>query len=476
MPQNYDFINGTYSMKCRLYPSKSAAKAIDDAIYAVQCYHNALLYNIYNNLDCTTAKAYKRKKELKKVERQPGESKLEYEKRLERYELENKYKDGDTIHFVDFKRAFSSANKSMIMSEHPCINNAPAAAITTQVGLLSDMKKSFGKVPIEFQKPSYYSSRKKRNSITYQILYSSIFTKPDADNIINKNVFYVNLGKRIGTVKVRGWNRKIRFDEKGEKDFIDYALLNSNKKVTITVSKDNCGDFWIIFTLSNAVYKPISRSKQLLEIGIDVGIEKIITTSEDVEYENERFKQQEEEHLEALNRRLSRRYGWENIDFRNEHKRNKDIHVSKRYIETSLKKAKLERKIARKRKLYYNEITMDIIKNSSFIAIESLSVSGMLKNKNHSYSLSDAALSSLLQMIRYKGEWHKVIVQPIDRWFPSSKRCNNCGYVLPELSLSTREWTCPKCHVHHKRDTNAAKNIRDEGLIIYKALKLQENK
>ncbi len=444
MAQSYDFISGTYSMKCRLYPNKSVAKAIDDAIYAVQCYHNVLLYNIYNKLDCTTAKPYKPKKEPEEIKQKPGETDLEFKKRVESYELRKKYKEGDIIHFVDFKKAFSSDYKGIITYEHPNINNVPAGAITTKSGLLGDMTKSFGKLPIEFQEPSYYSSGKKRKSVSYRISYKNIFTKLDSNNAINKNVFYVNLGKKIGTAKVRGWNRKIRFDDIGEKDFLDYVSLNGDKRATITVSKDNCGDYWIVFTLSNVVFKPILHDKPLSQIGIDVGIKNIITTSDDVEYENKRFKQHEAEHLKALDRRLSRRCGWKNEDFKKAHKKNKDIHVSKRYANTLLKHSKLERKIARKRNLYNNEITMEIIKNSSFIAIESLNVSGMFKNKRLANSLSDAALGSILQMIKYKGEWHKVIVQPIDMWTPSSKRCSSCGYVLPKLSLSTREWTCPR--------------------------------
>jgi transposase len=55
-----------------------------------------------------------------------------------------------------------------------------------------------------------------------------------------------------------------------------------------------------------------------------------------------------------------------------------------------------------------------------------------------------------------------VQVEVIDRFYPSSRECSNCHYVLPELKLSVREWDCPVCGTHHDRDHNAAKNIENE--------------
>lgn len=62
-------------------------------------------------------------------------------------------------------------------------------------------------------------------------------------------------------------------------------------------------------------------------------------------------------------------------------------------------------------------------------------------------------------MLEYKTRWYgsKLVVAP--RHFPSSKRCNVCGHVLPELALSVREWTCPQCGAAHDRDVNAARNL-----------------
>jgi len=57
----------------------------------------------------------------------------------------------------------------------------------------------------------------------------------------------------------------------------------------------------------------------------------------------------------------------------------------------------------------------------------------------------------------------------IDKWYPSSKRCFHCGYVLPSLKLDVRQWTCPECGVVHDRDINAAQNVHAVGLTVLEA-------
>lgn len=68
-----------------------------------------------------------------------------------------------------------------------------------------------------------------------------------------------------------------------------------------------------------------------------------------------------------------------------------------------------------------------------------------------------------LKLASYKGMLPQL---KIDRFFPSSKTCSSCGYVVDELPLNIREWDCPNCHTHHDRDENASLNIRNEGIRI----------
>lgn len=416
--ENY-YLIPQYTMKCRLYPNKRVAQEIDKAIYAIQSFYNCTVWEIYNNHACT----------------------------IEKKSAKN---DEEVVHFVDFKQIGSVDWKKKMMAEHPAIENAVSSAITCKSGVIADMKKSFGKKPIEFQKPPFYSKKKPRNSYSYQ----DAFSKVSASN--NHNMFYFSLAK-IGTVKIRGWNEQLRFDQRQEQNFLEYAKENSKKQVTVTVSKDNCGDYWICFNLQN-VYKPMICSYDG-SVGIDVGVKDIAIMSDGTKFLNKKYKKQQVKHSRAIHRRMSRRQGWANEEFRKAHKLDPIIQPSKRYERIVLSNAKLERKIARQRNYYNHNITAKIVYQNNLIAVETLNVSGMFRNRHLANALSDAAMGAVLSMLHYKSNWYNRDLRAIDQWTPSSKRCSCCGYILPKLSLSVRDWICPNCEVHHDRDINASKNI-----------------
>lgn len=88
----------------------------------------------------------------------------------------------------------------------------------------------------------------------------------------------------------------------------------------------------------------------------------------------------------------------------------------------------------------------------------------MLNAKRCSKSIADAGWSELVRMLTYKAAWYGRRVVKIDRFFPSTKTCSECGTTGHVLPLSVREWDCPDCGTHHDRDVNAAINIRTAGL------------
>jgi putative transposase len=98
------------------------------------------------------------------------------------------------------------------------------------------------------------------------------------------------------------------------------------------------------------------------------------------------------------------------------------------------------------------------------IAIEDLNVSGMVGNRRLARAISDCGWGEFRRQLEYKCQraGRRLIV--IDRWYPSSKICSACGFVLAELPLKVRAWRCPSCGARHDRDLNAAKNILAAGL------------
>ena len=113
---------------------------------------------------------------------------------------------------------------------------------------------------------------------------------------------------------------------------------------------------------------------------------------------------------------------------------------------------------------YYHKISYNIVKHCKFIAMETLNIKGMIRSRNLSRSIHEIGWGKLIEMIRYKARWYGREFIQIDRWFPSSKKCNVCGEINHSLGRDEREWECPHCHSILSRDVNAAKNILDEGV------------
>jgi putative transposase len=98
--------------------------------------------------------------------------------------------------------------------------------------------------------------------------------------------------------------------------------------------------------------------------------------------------------------------------------------------------------------------------------MEDLNVKGMIKNHNLAESICEMNFGEFRRMLEYKAQWYNRRIVFVDRFYPSSKTCHNCGYVNKELTLNDREWICPHCGEVIKRDYNAALNILDEGMRI----------
>ncbi|MGD1704292.1 RNA-guided endonuclease TnpB family protein [Dapis sp. BLCC M229] len=90
----------------------------------------------------------------------------------------------------------------------------------------------------------------------------------------------------------------------------------------------------------------------------------------------------------------------------------------------------------------------------------------IVKNHKLAWAISDANWSELVSQLEYKAEWYGRELIKIDRYFPSSKRCSNFGYVVEKLPLHIREWDCPECTAHHDRDINASINILAAGQAV----------
>ena len=222
------------------------------------------------------------------------------------------------------------------------------------------------------------------------------------------------------------------------------TIPKAAKVTTVTVSVDASGRYFVSLLCDDAVAKkPAGHGK----VGIDLGLTHfaILSTGEKVAAPNT-FRKHEAK-LAKLQRQMA-----------------KKTKGSNRRKKAKLRVAKLHAKIADSRRDFLHKLSTRLINENQVIAVESLSVSNMQKNRCLSKSIADASWSEFLRQLEYKAKWYGRELIGIDRWYPSSKRCSDCGYTMPKMPLNVRQWTCPECGSIHDRDANAARNVLAAGL------------
>ena len=124
---------------------------------------------------------------------------------------------------------------------------------------------------------------------------------------------------------------------------------------------------------------------------------------------------------------------------------------------------KLNRRLTNIRHNHLHQITSEIIKRKpSFICIEDLNVSGMMKNKHLSKAIQQQGFYEFRRQIEYKSAWNNILVIIADRFFPSSKLCSCCGAIKKDLKLSDRIYRCD-CGNIIDRDYQASLNLKKYG-------------
>ena len=131
-----------------------------------------------------------------------------------------------------------------------------------------------------------------------------------------------------------------------------------------------------------------------------------------------------------------------------------------------VKLARFEKHIADSRKDYIEKETLRLVKTYDVIGIENLNLQGMMKFSHNAKNYVDTSWYTFTQKLIWKSQFNNCIIVKSDRFYPSSKTCNHCGYVNRDLTLKDRKWTCPKCGTEIIRDQNAAQNLRDNAISL----------
>ena len=184
-------------------------------------------------------------------------------------------------------------------------------------------------------------------------------------------------------------------------------------------------------------------------VGIDFGISRLATLSNGERVSNPKHGAKWQRRLAFYQKRLARA-----------------TKGSKRRMKVKRHVARIHEKIANSRSDTLHKLSTDLVTRFDVICVEDLNLRGMVKNHSLARALSDASIGTAIRMIGEKAERYGKTVVKIDRWFPSSKTCSDCGYLVEKLPLSVREWSCPECGTIHDRDANAAANILAVGQTV----------
>ena len=233
---------------------------------------------------------------------------------------------------------------------------------------------------------------------------------------------------------------------------------------TVTVKLEPSGRWFVSLLVNDPTVKPFPKSGK--QVGIDAGISRLITTSDEAKISNPKHFNRLYQKLRRAQKELSRKTKGSNNRYK-----------------ARLKVARIHARIKDGRTDFLHKLTTDLVRTYDLIAIEDLAVRNMTRNRKLARSISDAAWGEMFRQLEYKCEWYGKDLVEIDRFFPSSKRCNHCGYVmdarwsvppfrrnvdaLQGMPLSVRSWDCPSCGTKGiDRDVNASKNILAAGLAV----------
>ena len=240
--------------------------------------------------------------------------------------------------------------------------------------------------------------------------------------------------KEFGYIPVNSIVKSGKVSQKADKYYVSILVEEDDKKV----------------------YKSTNEG-----LGIDLGVKEFVVCSNGIKFKNinkTSTVKKVEKKLKREQRKLSRKY--ESLKIRN--KNLKEGRATSQNIQKQLVKVqKLHQRLTNIRTDYINKIVSSIIKQKpSYITIEDLAVSNLMKNKHLSKAIASQKFFEFKTKLISKCKQNNIELRIVDRFYPSSKTCSQCGEIKKDLKLSDRVYKC-SCGLVIDRDLNASINLKN---------------
>lgn len=240
-----------------------------------------------------------------------------------------------------------------------------------------------------------------------------------------------------GTIKVE--SQHIQLPRLGKLRLKETGYLPADKKILSATVSERAGRWFVSILVEEEIITPV---KPTAKVGVDLGIKSLAIASDGTAYDNPRALSKNIDRLRRRSRQVS-----------------KKVKKSQNRKKAAKRLAKLHYKIACIRRDTIHKITSHLTKTKSCIVIEDLNVSGMMKNRKLARAIQDVGLFEFRRQLEYKGKWNGCEIVVADRYFPSSKKCSECGWINQDLTLSDRTFICKDCGIEIDRDFNASCNL-----------------
>ena len=281
-------------------------------------------------------------------------------------------------------------------------------------------------------RPKYKSKKSHKDSLTlYQIR---------KENLVDFNSRTIFIPKLKGA-KFRIANSSLK--SKWIEWFLEAVPLS------MTISKNACEEYYcsVLFEREQDLEQSIRMSNS---VGLDFSPGNLYIDSNNNSAPNYRpYKQLNSNKLTKLQRNLTRKKKG-----------------SKNREKARVKLARFEKHISDSRRDYIEKETLRLVRTYDVIGIEDLNLQGMMQFSHNAKNYVDTSWYTFTQKLIWKSQFNNCIVVKSDRFYPSSRICNHCGYINHSLTLKDRKWTCPDCGNKIIRDENAGKNLRDNAVNL----------